>query len=753
MAEEKAADVQPWLNQIAAYEREFKKWEGRADKIIKRYRDESRGKQLDHDAQFNILWSNVQTLVPATFSRLPKPDVSRRFRDNDPIGRIAALILERALDFEVQHYNDYRETLKQCVTDRFLGGRGTCWVRYEPHMKAAQIGQPEDGLSVTEDADEEAEELDYECAPVDYVHWRDFGHSVARTWEEVTTVWRKVYMTREMTVERFGEDGEKIPLDSKPEDQKSKTDADTDSRALVYEMWHKPTKTAIWLSKSLGKILDERADDELPKLEGFWPCPKPLFATVSNETLVPVPDFTLYQDQANALNILADRIVGLIKMLQVKGVYNSEFSELGRLFTEGENGQLLPIKNFAAFAEKQGLKGAIDLVDLQPIYEALRAAYEAFKQQMEQVYDITGLSDIVRGQSSASETATAQQIKSQYASMRLGSMKAGVAEFATYILRLKAQFIVNFEPQSLMKIASVQQLAPEDQQYIAPALELLTQGELRDFRIEIAADSLVQMDESQEKQDRTELLQGIGAALKNALPIVQASPELAPMVLELIKFTVSSFKAGKSVEGVIDQALDQVNQAIKAKQGQPPPTNPEMMKLQAQQQTEQARLAHDGQVAQMTAQQEQQRLQFEAQSKSQEQQTTAAMEQHRNEMEAQRAAQQAQLSAQLEQAKMQHEASLKAAEESFNRWKAELDAATKIMVAEIAAKSALDKAQQSAEQSAAKEMESAAKHDGQASQAVDMHTKTLDALKGVMETLAKPKTVIRDENGRVAGVQ
>ena len=139
-------------------------------------------------------------------------------------------------DYEIQHYQDYRTTMEQVVHDRFLPGRGTAWIRYEPHIKAVQLGQPEDGVEVTEDVDEPQEELDYECAPIDYVHWKDFGHTVARTWEEVTAVWRKVYMTREACVERFGKDGESIPLDSRPDDQKNKSDENADSRALIYEI-------------------------------------------------------------------------------------------------------------------------------------------------------------------------------------------------------------------------------------------------------------------------------------------------------------------------------------------------------------------------------------------------------------------------------------------------------------------------------------------------------------------------------------
>ena len=189
-AMEEQNPVEYWLNIIANYENEFREWERRSEKVIARYRDEYKDITRDSNSKFNILWSNVQTVMPAVYSRLPKPDVSRRFRDNDPVGRVAALLLERALDFEIEHYNDYRSAMKNCVLDRFLGGRGIAWVRYEPHFKAAEEGQPYEGLELTEDEDyEEAsslqEVIDYECSPVDYVHWKDFGHSYARGWEEV----------------------------------------------------------------------------------------------------------------------------------------------------------------------------------------------------------------------------------------------------------------------------------------------------------------------------------------------------------------------------------------------------------------------------------------------------------------------------------------------------------------------------------------------------------------------------------------
>lgn len=600
--------AEQWLKVIAAYDRDFQPWQRRVDNILKRYRDDARQTRDGYEeCRFNILWSNVQTLYAATYARVPKPDVSRRFRDQDPVGRVAALILERALEYEINQYPDYKTTIGQCVHDRFLGGRGTGWVRYEPHIREMSMA---DGLQVTEDAEAERkqevqEEVDYECAPVDYVHWKDFGHSSARTWEEVTSVWRRVYLGRQACVERFGEEvGGKIPLDSRPdEDKKLSSDSDAASKACIYEIWDKDTSKAYWISKSLSEILDER-DDPLG-LEEFFPCPPPLYATITNESLVPLPDFTLYQDQARELDTLSDRIDGLIRALQVRGVFDNSIPELSRLFTEGSNNSLTAVKNWAAFAEKNGLSGAIDLVDLTPFANALREAYMAFEQVKSQVYEITGISDIIRGQTQASETATAQQIKGQYASLRLRSYQEQVARFATDILRMKARIICkHFAPETIVEMSAAQQLSETDQQYIGPALQLLQNPQaLRNFRIDIAADTLVQLDEQAEKEARVEFLTATGTFLRQAGEIGMAAPELVPLLMELLKFGVQGFKVGKTIEGAFDTTVEQLKQSAQQRAQQPPPPDPRMemekMKAQAEQQRTQMEMQREGMAAQV----------------------------------------------------------------------------------------------------------------------------------------------------------
>ena len=707
MADKQTTEADPaqkWIQAIALYEREFKKWETRTEKILKRYRDDQRNSGSGAaTCKFNVLWSNVQTAIPAVFSRLPKPDVSRRHRDTDPVGRVAALILERALEFEVDHYPDYAAAMRNCVQDRFLGGRGVAWVRYEPHIRAVE-GSPDDGVQVTEDADEadnqdaeleageQQEEIEYECAPTDYVHWKDFGHSIARTWEEVTAVWRKVYMGREALVERFGEEmGKKIPLDTKPIEKKDSGSAETQYEAVIYEIWDKESGTALWLSKSLGKIVDEKPDPL--ELENFWPCPRPLFATLTSDSLVPVPDFVLYQDQANTLDVLADRIDSLIRALQVKGVYDASIPELQRLFTDANNSNsLIAVKNWLAFAEKQGLRGAIDLVDLTPIFNALKACYEAAEQQKQQIYELTGLADIIRGSTDPRETAMAQKLKGNFGSMRLRSMQSSVSKFAEELLQIKAQIMCHhFQPETLAMIGSVQTLTPADQQVAPQALQLLKSSTLRDFRIEVSADSMIQMDEAQEKEDRASFLESVGTFIQKGS---QVPPEFAPLVAELLKFGVTGFKVGKQLEGTIDQFLDQLRE--QAKQPKQPKQDPEMVKIQAQAQQSQvemqAKQQYDQFKANLDAQVEQSKQQAQAAENDRRLQMEAARDQQIAQLEAQTAQHDAALKAQLEQQRM-----------DFERWRADLDARTRVAVAEIAANTTLQAEQLKAASAAARD--------------------------------------------------
>jgi hypothetical protein len=754
MANDKATvnhTYEDWYKTIMGYERSYKRWEARVDRIVKKYKDDSRYDR-NPNARFNILWSNVQTIQPAIFARLPRPDVSRRFRDNDPIGRVASMMLERALEFEIEHYGDYKSAMNNAVLDRLLGGRGVAWVRYEPHIVGETEDMPDDGLEVTEDSDEaetpeateteNPERIEYECCPVDYVHWRDFGHTIARTWEEVTAVWRRVYMSRLALVERFGEElGYQIPLDTKPDDLKQSYKSDDGVyEAVIYEVWDKETGKVLWISKSLGKIVDER-DDPLG-LENFWPCPKPLYATLTTDSLEPIPDYTIYQDQARELDVLCDRIDGLINALKVRGVYDASASELQRLFSEGENNTMIPVSNWMAFAEKQGMKGAIDLVDLTPFASALMSCYQAMEQVKGQIYELMGIADIQRGQTDPTETLGAQIIKSNNAAGRLKTQQHAVVDFATSLLSIKAQIICNhFTDETLVKISGAMQLSEQDKQYIPQAIALLRDEAAKNFRIEVTSDSMIYQDEQQEKADRTAFLAAVGQFVSMALPTAQAAPEMTPMLLEMLKFGVTAFKAGKQLEGIIDQTADDMKKQYEATKGQPKQPPVEIQKAQMDAQGKMQQL-------QMTAQLEQAKLQGQMELEKAKQEYQAQENQLKFQLEAQRNQADMDMQARVAQMKMMTERNTQVLLAHINN-------GAKIETARISAGESDGEQAYMTEESMAHAMEhpmqpianAIGQGNEQMAQAISALVETINAQHN------RPKTVVRGADGKIIGVQ
>jgi hypothetical protein len=499
-------------------------------------------------------------------------------------------------------------------------------------------------------------EKNIETTPVDYVYWEDFRCTPARTWEEVTWCARRVYMSKEEVVKRFGEEFKDINLTHIPQGLDdmlksgfNKADAEAMKKAEIWEIWDKTSECVYWVAEGEDKLLDHKYNPY--GLDNFWPLPRPLFATQTTDTLVPVPDYVLYQDQADEIDKLTNRIALLIEALKVVGVYDASQAGIQRMLTEGFDNQLIPVDSWAAFSEKGGVKGTIDFLPLDQTVMALQQCYQAREQAKQVVYDVTGLSDIIRGSSVASETATAQQIKGQYASMRLKRMQMDVAVFASELLRIKAQLMCDlYSPENLIEMSGI--MGTDDGVYAEQAIQLMKSEPARNFRIEVASDSLVEMDEATEKQSRTEFLTAFGQAMQNSLPIMQQSPEMAPLIGEALMFVVRTFKGGRSLEAALETTLEKLNAP------KPPGPTPEQQQAQAQQQMEQAKMQQMQQVEQAKMQQAQQMEQMKAQ-------TTAQVEQFK-----------AQQAIQLEQMKQQ-------AETERQAYKAQLDAQTKLQIAQM----------------------------------------------------------------------
>lgn len=470
-------DVKFWSEEITLYERTFDKWVKRGRKIQKRYKD-VRTPREEAVTRFNILWSNVQTRLPALYARDPKPEVERRFKDRDPVGRVVSEVLERSLDYTIQHCNPFGRIMRQAILDFELPGRGTVWVRYVPHFHKVELPQADDkedpeevkaeGVQETNDAeDEENEELGYEETLVDYVYWEDYGHTWARTEDEIRAKWRKVYLDRDELSERFIKKGglsqsdvDSIPLEWSPKGERDDKIRLEQKKAVVYEIWDKLKREVIWIVKNYAKCLD-KLDDPL-KLDGFFPTPASLYANLTSDELIPTPNFVHYHDQAMEVDELSTRISAIGKALKVAGVRDSSAEGLDRLLAEGTENQLVPVDGWIALKEKGGLAGVMELLPLKEIAEALGYLREQRQMMIDDIYQITGLSDIIRGLSDPNETATAQQIKGQFSVLRISAAQTEVQRFARDVIRICAEIIAGYDLETLKKISGVKLLTEQE---------------------------------------------------------------------------------------------------------------------------------------------------------------------------------------------------------------------------------------------------------------------------------------------------
>jgi hypothetical protein len=278
-----------WKQQLDDVHDEMRKWVKRGHTIEKRYRDER--SRIDEEGQrrYNALWSNVQILHPALYGRLPTPIVERRFKDKDPAGRGAAQMLERALRNEIE-FCGIDEAINQCVMDYLLAGRGAPWVRYEPEFEPGVSLPVETGLDLRDsqgpieapdesEAEEKLEEtgdrIARESTPVDYIPWTDFFTfpARARVWKEVVAMGKRVYLTRDELVERFGEKiGKAIPLEKDERERRRQNETlvpemEASKKGEVIEIWNRADEKVYWIAEGY-EYLCNRKDDPL-ELENF----------------------------------------------------------------------------------------------------------------------------------------------------------------------------------------------------------------------------------------------------------------------------------------------------------------------------------------------------------------------------------------------------------------------------------------------------------------------------------------------------
>jgi len=588
-----AQDQDFWSKEKDAFDKRTRLFLRQGNAIVRRFKDESRGETAgERDAigisqpfKLNLFWTNITTLQCMLFGSTPKIDVSREHQDpDDDVARVAATMYQRLLEVDVSSSGaNLATTLKACLQDRLLPGLGTARVKY------GYKSEEDLSLDTTTLEDQESETVTSEWCTTDYVHWQDFAWGWGRTWSEVPWVGFRSYLTKDEATTRFGEDKAKeleyksqLPTgDAKEADVSDPDQKSNVQKAEVWEFWNRPDRKVYWWSKGASGVLDSK-DDPLG-LDGFFPCPMPMMANLTTTLTIPRADFVMAQDLYNEIDMLQTRISIITRAVKVVGVYNKNAGDsVGRMLKEGNENNLIPVDNWAMFADGGGLKGNIEWFPTEEVVTTLQTLQSIRDNTIELLYQVTGMSDILRGGDTDQYTSDGtNQLKAKFGSIRVQALQDQFAQFASDLDGLKAEVVSkHFNAESIVMQSSAQFLPQADMDKIPSALELMKSPDVK-WRVQIRPESIAMMDYAQLKSERTEYLTATATFLQSATSVVQEVPGSLPVLLEMMKWGLAGFKGANYLEGTLDKAI------VMASKPQPEEPDPEQQKLQQAQQMEQ----------------------------------------------------------------------------------------------------------------------------------------------------------------------
>lgn len=737
-------DAGPFLAMIQEAESYFEAWQDHCDNIDKEYADLDALGTGGTDREFQMFWANLEVLKPTVYARTPKPLVRPRYGRRKALPRAAAEIVQRATEVTLEKVR-FHDTMKLVRDDLLLPGRGVPWCRFEQEPDAVSI-----------------EHLDR----------RDFLHEPARCWAEVGWAGRRTWMTDDEGEARFGEvwleiGGNLVDSARPGYDDQDGEDYNFNPRRAVWELWMKDLGLVVWVAEDCTVILDQ---SEPPlDLQGFFPCPKPAFTTTERGTLKPVPDMVYYKDQLEEINELTSRAHALSEAIKAAGFYPGGAEEIGqaieRLMSSADNrAQMVPVSNFAALGGT-ALRDSIVWLPIEEIANTIRILFEMRRAVIQDVYEITGLSDIMRGATEAEETLGAQQLKAQYGSTRAQQRKETLVELARDTIMIVAEIIAeNFSPEALLEASQVddlpseedlngqieaiaaqgdeaardprfQQAAQQNPQIVQQlqakvqaqidqvqqtvtverVVSLLREQRLRPFVLEVETDSTIQPDEQAEKMRRTEFLTAMGSFIQQAGPMVQQMPQTGGFIAEALKFAAGGFRAGREMDDAIDD-LAEMLKSLPTQQQEGP--SPEEMEAQLKQQEAQAK-----------AKTEMERLGLDREK----QQADIADKQEARRLDGRRV--------EIEDERL---------ELDRDRFHFDMSNSAAEMQREDETR-AVDMERE--DRDASQRDDSAAVVNESISRVMEGQEETMEILRELMDAVKAPKRVIRDEQGNIAGIE
>jgi hypothetical protein len=598
VVETDAAFCARWFKEIALAETERKKWMDRAGHVYTLYEGGAPDKEGGNTQAFNILWSNTETLLPAVYNSTPQPDVRRRFRDSDKVGKAASEVLERALSYAIDT-EYFFDTLEDGALDTLIVGRGLARVKYEPvfidQTKLGPDGQPE---PVLDDKGQPMQEKADERSLVEHVQWNRFLHGPGKRWPEVPWIGFEHRLTKAQIVRMCGQElADKVPLNFPDGMQSDKDELKMAfGTAEIVEVWDKESGEVFFLSTGYKDGPLFRASDPM-ELDGFWPVPKPCMAMKNTRRLRPGIPYDMYRRKAEQLERISQKIDGVVQVCKLRGIYDATMSEVADLLDAG-NATMVPIANASRFYSMQGgIERALWFMPVDKISQVLAQLYTAEQNCKQTIYEITGISDVIRGSTDANETFGAQKLKAQFGGLRLKTLQREVKRFGRDLLRLLADVMCSkYSWQTFASITQLQyptdeqqaqaraqmeqqqaqyqqQAAMAQQQGMEPPpppemdpelermatsvtweqiMQVLKNDRQRCYKVDVETDSTIAETLDSDMQDLQQVLTALTSFIAGALPLVQQGVMTMDGLKSVALQIVRRARLGSAVEDAVE---------------------------------------------------------------------------------------------------------------------------------------------------------------------------------------------------------
>lgn len=554
---DKIDEVKKWIDRISSAE---KKWQVYHD-LIKEIREYYKNEKKKNKQ--NIFWSSIETLKPFIYFKPPTPYIERRSKVANPVEDCACKILEKALIHNLES-QDFDGVIKYARNDYLLSGLGLTYEKYVPTFKTVMQE------IITPDAvmNSEIEVLDSAKVETTYIDpsklLLDCSH--VAVWEDCEWVAQIIEMTKKEVIDQFGKEiAEKII------DPLNPLENELDKATNVYRIWDKKDGKIIYLSK---EVKDDflRIDEDVLKIEGFYPFGKPLFATLANDGLIPVPDYSEIKCQLDELDGVNTRMRLTMQALKVSGCYDGAFPELANLLNKDVT--LIQVSDFDKLRERGGIDGFVGFMPIGQYIEALQALAERRAQLMQAIYEITGVSDIMRGNADPNETATAVTKKTNFGTLRNQDRQNDFQRYLTDILKIKAEILCEMLTPELLAEFSEPNTAPD---VLMQAIGLLKTEKIRNLTLGIETDTSFMQDEEADKT--LNAVKTIHEMITAAFQVISAQPALLPLYKQMLDAVVVTLPNTRQFSAAIDETFAR----IEAELSQPsePEPNPDMIRAQA----------------------------------------------------------------------------------------------------------------------------------------------------------------------------